>query len=107
MLSYKKDIISKKKYESISKHLLEIKKLFMDGLIQMKRVNNTYYKICDIDVIMNMYDKVTKTNTRNKYKIEKFNNFYSINIVKIKDILSSKKYIPIRYNIFLIREHKV
>ena len=32
----------------------------------MKRVNNIYNKICDIEVIMDMYDKVIKTNTKNK-----------------------------------------
>lgn len=72
----------------------------------MKRVNNLYNRICDIDTIINMYDKVVRVNTRNKYKIEKFNNYYSINIYKIKDILCSKKYIPDRYNIFIIKEPK-
>ena len=72
----------------------------------MKRVNNLYNRICDIDTIINVYDKVVRVNTRNKYKIEKFNNYYSINIYKIKDILCSKKYIPDRYNIFLIKESK-
>lgn len=28
----------------------------------MKRKNNLYKKICDIDVIMNMYDKVIRIN---------------------------------------------
>lgn len=72
----------------------------------MKRVNNLYSRICDIDTIMNMYDKTVRLNTKNKLKIEKFNNFYSINISKIKDILCSKKYIPNRYNIFMIKEPK-
>lgn len=35
----------------------------------MKRVNNIYNKICDIDVIMDMYDKVIKTNTKNKKEL--------------------------------------
>lgn len=73
----------------------------------MKRVNNLYNKICDIDVIMNMYDKVIRTNTKNKRKIQQFDNFYSCNIIKIKEMLIKKDYIPGKYNIFLIKEPKV
>ena len=36
----------------------------------MKRKNNLYKKICDIDVIMNMYDNVIRINTKNKNKIK-------------------------------------
>lgn len=57
----------------------------------MKRVNNIYNKICDIDVIMDMYDKVIKTNTKNKKKIQNFENFYSCNIAQIKDYLKEFK----------------
>ena len=73
----------------------------------MKRVNNLYKKICDIDIIMNMYDKVIKINTRNKKKIQNFDNFYSCNIVKIKEILMSRDYVPGKYNLFLIHEPKI
>lgn len=73
----------------------------------MKRINNLYKKICDIDVIMNMYDKVIKVNTRNKKKIQNFDNFYSCNIVKIKEILMSRDYVPGKYNLFLIHEPKI
>lgn len=73
----------------------------------MKRVNNLYNKICDIDVIMNMYDKVIRTNTKNKRKIQQFDNFYSCNIIKIKEMLIKKNYTPGKYNIFLIKEPKV
>lgn len=73
----------------------------------MKRKNNLYKKICDIDVIMNMYDNVIRINTKNKNKIQKFDNFYSCNIVRIKEILMNKNYIPGKYNIFLIREPKI
>ena len=71
----------------------------------MKRVNNLYYKICDLDNIIDMYNKV-RINTKNKLKIERFNNFYSLNLVNIKELLCSKKYNPGRYNIFLIKEPK-
>ena len=60
----------------------------------MKRVNNIYNKITDIDVIMNMYDKVIHKNMKNKNKLEKFDNYYSENIVNIKEILMQKNYIP-------------
>ena len=73
----------------------------------MKRVNNLYKKICDIDIIMNMYDKVIKVNTKNKKKIQNFDNFYSCNIVKIKEILMSRDYVPGKYNLFLIHEPKI
>ena len=72
----------------------------------MKRVNNIYNKICDINVIMDMYDKVIKTNTKNKKKIQKFENFYSCNIAKIKETLITKSYVPGKYNIFLVKEPK-
>lgn len=73
----------------------------------MKRANNLYKKICDIDVIMNMYDKVIRVNTKNKKKIQNFENFYSCNIVKIKEILMRKDYVPGKYNLFLIHEPKM
>lgn len=73
----------------------------------MKRAKNLYNKICDIEVIMNMYDKVIKRNTKNKRKIQKFENFYSCNIANIKEELISKKYKIGKYNIFLVYEPKV
>lgn len=73
----------------------------------MRRYNNIYDQITDLDVIISMFDKVVRRNTRNKKKIEYFNNFYSINLVEIKDILASKSYIPSDYNIFLISEPKL
>ena len=72
----------------------------------MKRVNNIYNKICDINVIMDMYDKVIKTNTKNKKKIQNFENFYSCNMAKIKETLITKSYVPGKYNIFLVKEPK-
>lgn len=72
----------------------------------MKRVNNIYSKICDIDNILE-YTHIVCLNTSNKNKIENFNKYISENIFYIKDILSSKKYIAGKYNIFLIREPKL
>jgi len=65
----------------------------------MKRVNNIYYKICNIDNIINMEHTIS-INTKNKIRIEKYQEYYSENIYKIKNILESKNYIPGEYNIF-------
>lgn len=73
----------------------------------MKRKKNLYSKITNLDVIMNMYDKFIKINTKNKMKIEEFENFYSENMVIIKELLASKRYVPGKYNIFFIREPKL
>ena len=72
----------------------------------MKRVNNIYHKICDIDNIMK-YEHIVSVNTANKKKVEKFQEHYVENIYKIRDILMSKNYIPGEYNIFFIHEPKL
>ena len=66
----------------------------------MKRVNNIYHKICDIDNIMK-FEHIISVNTSNKKKVEKIQEHYVENIYKIRDILMSKNYIPGEYNIFL------
>lgn len=73
----------------------------------MKRYNNIYKTITNIDEIIDMYENTISKNTRNKLKIEKFDRMYSLNIGEIKNQLSSKSYIPGKYNIFLIREPKL
>ena len=73
----------------------------------MKKINNLYEKINDIDIIIDMYDNVVSKNTKNKQKIEKFNDYYSINIINIKNIIEKGNYIPGKYNIFLVREPKI
>ena len=72
----------------------------------MKRVNNIYYKICDIDNIMK-FEHIISVNTSNKKKVEKIQEHYVENIYKIRDILMSKNYIPGEYNIFFIHEPKL
>lgn len=72
----------------------------------MKRVNNIYNQIYDIDNILE-YAHVVCLNTTNKNKVERFNEYISEYIFYIKDILASKKYIPGKYSIFLIREPKL
>ena len=56
----------------------------------MKKINNLYDKINDIDIIIDMYDNVVSKNTKNKQKIEKFNDYYSINIINIKNIIEKR-----------------
>ena len=73
----------------------------------MKRVNNLYYNICKLNNIRYIYDNVIYKNTRNKRKILNFDNYYLENIMYVKKVLSNKKYIPGKYNIFLIKEPKV
>lgn len=73
----------------------------------MKRKNNFYNEIVDIKKIIEIYDKKVKLNTKNKIKLEKFENNYVSNIICIKNILEAKKYIPGNYNIFIIKEPKV
>lgn len=80
--------------------------LWLEVGLNMKRVDNIYNKICDIDNIMDMAHKVV-INTTNKRKVDRFETFYSEEIVYIKSILENKSYIPGKYNIFLIREPKM
>lgn len=72
----------------------------------VKRVGNLYNEIIDLKKINKMYLKI-KTNTKNKRKIENFENNYVSNTVYIKNILEKKNYKPGKYNIFIIREPKI
>ena len=73
----------------------------------MKRIGNLYSKISDIKNIKEMYDKKVKVNTKNKSKIERFDEHYTSNMARIKYMLDNKIYKPYKYNIFLVREPKV
>ena len=73
----------------------------------MKRKNNLYNRITDIKNIISMYNTRVKINTKNKIKIEKFDEYYVSNITLVKNILDNKNYKPGKYNIFLIKEPKV
>ena len=72
----------------------------------MKRVGNLYNIINDIDIIMDMQDRVISKNTKNKRKLMSFDDYYSCNIINIKNIIHNNNYIPDKYNIFLIKEPK-
>lgn len=73
----------------------------------MKKINNLYNDIIDIRKIQFMYDRRIRLNTKNKQKLEIFENNYVSNIKYIKDILEAKAYKPGKYNIFIIKEPKV
>ena len=73
----------------------------------MKKAKNLYNEIVDIKKIQNMYNNRVKLNTKNKSKLEKFENNYVSNMIYIKNILESKNYNPGKYNIFIINEPKV
>jgi len=73
----------------------------------MKRVNNIYDSILDIRIIQKMYNARVKVNTKNKLKLEKFENNYVSNMIYIKKKLENRSYIPGKYNIFLIKEPKL
>ena len=72
----------------------------------MRRVNNIYDSILDIKVIQKIYSSRVMVNTKNKLKLEKFENNYVSNMIYIKQILEERNYKPGRYNIFLIKEPK-
>ena len=75
--------------------------MFMGGL-EVKRVNNLYNRLFDIDFILNTYN-IIKKNTKNKNKLEKFEENLSINLIDIKDKIG--KNID-KYNLFMIYEPK-
>ena len=69
----------------------------------MKRYRNLFgVSVYDINEV---YKEVRK-NVHNKNKIYRFENYYSLNISKIKEVLDSGRYDVGKYNIFLIREPK-
>ena len=69
---------------------------YNDYIIFLKFVN--FYEVFDNEV---------KRNTKNKLKVEEFDNYYSLNIKEIKEELMSGDYISGEYNIFFIREPKL
>ena len=76
----------------------------MGGLI-MKRVGNIYDKMIAIENIKWTYNRQVRINTKNRHKIYKFDNFYTVNLCNIHNLLENE-YKCGRYNIFLIRENK-
>lgn len=73
------------------------------GGLGMRRYSNLYG--VSIDDINKVYKEVRR-NLRNKNKIYRFEDYYSLNISKIKEVFDSGRYDMGKYNIFLIREPK-
>ena len=71
----------------------------------MKRRKSLYNSITFEDVLK-VYQRQIRVNTKNKAKIRKFEDFYSINLSRVKKIINDKNYVPGKYNIFLIKEPK-
>lgn len=71
----------------------------------MKRYNNLYDKMIDIRVINETY-KIIRKNTKNKDKLYRFEQYYTINTTNVYNRIRDRNYIPGAYNIFLITEPK-
>lgn len=71
----------------------------------MKRKNNLYKNICDLNNIIEMTNTVCKT-TKNKKKVEKFEAYKMEHIMNIKNRLDSKNIKIGKYNIFMINDPK-
>lgn len=69
----------------------------------MKRINNLYQNICSLE---NIIKESKNIKVKNKKKLEKFNDYYSINIISIYNELNTKTYRVGKYNIFKIYEPK-
>jgi len=72
----------------------------------MKRYNNLYDEMISINNINKVYYKQIRVNTKNKVKIYKFEQFYTLNVSKIKSLLENDNYEIGKYNIFLIKDPK-
>ena len=72
----------------------------------MKRINNLYKNLININNIIHIYEKQIRVNTKNKFKIEKYENYLSVNFYKIYDELVNDNVIFSKYFIFLIKEPK-
>lgn len=72
----------------------------------MKRKQNLYKNIYDINNITSAYNEVTR-NTKNKRHVANLKEYKCIYISRTYDILVNKKYVPGPKNEFYIREPKV
>lgn len=71
----------------------------------MKRVNNIYKELYNIDNIYNMCNKVCR-NVKNKNKVNNFETYKSEHIINIKNRLINKDNNMGKYNIFMISDPK-
>lgn len=68
-------------------------------------LNVKYDDLVDIDKVREMYSIIRK-NTKNRGKLEKFELFYSSNIISILAALKKRVYKHSHYNVFLVHEPK-
>ena len=73
----------------------------------MRRVNNIYDSILDIKVIQKIYSSRVRVNTKNKLKLEKFENNYVSNMIYIKQMLEEINKILERYKLKLNKKTKI
>lgn len=71
----------------------------------MKR-KNYLVPTFNLQRMMKIYKKQVSANTKNKRKIYKFEEFYTVNITNVFNLLNSKEYEIGEYNIFLIKDPK-
>lgn len=71
----------------------------------MKRIDNLYPELYKIENIMKVYDEICR-NTKNKRKVNRFNEFKCINIIKIYNTLIRREYEVGPYVTFKIMEPK-
>lgn len=71
----------------------------------MKRYNNLYNKLCDIDNIIDMVDSVCKR-VKNKHKVDVFETYKAEHIYNIKKRLDNRDLNVGKYNIFMITDPK-
>lgn len=71
----------------------------------MKRYNNLYNKICDIDNLI-LADKKAKKGKSKKKDVIEFNKNYDLNLLKLNEILINKTYKTSKYHMFNIFEPK-
>lgn len=72
----------------------------------MKKKNHLYEQLEDIDFIFYIYENQIKKNTKNKMKIEKFENYLLLNIINIYNQIKNKQINFEPYHIFLVKEPK-
>ena len=72
----------------------------------MKRYNNLYQNIYNVDNIIKCFNEVCK-NTKNKEKVEFFKQYKSIIVSRIYNELKNKTYKVDKFNIFYIYEPKM
>lgn len=71
----------------------------------MKRKNNLYQNMCNMENIMNAFNEVCK-NTKNKRKVKSYKEYKCVYISRIYNILVNKEYKVGKYTVFTIYEPK-